>query len=181
MIHITLNQILASDPCADGWAKILHARGKITEQQMQDAVDGGVVPKSYNKLADDEAFPLSLAMESNGLDDVLWSLRCLPDEHRLWRKYAVWCARQVQHLMTDPRSTNALDVADRHADGLASDDELAAARAAAGDAGDAAWAAARAAARAAAVDAVDAGDAAWAAQKVKLLQILEAGHWVDDK
>ena len=154
MILITLNQILAKEPCSDGWAKILHARGKITEQQMQEVLEGGCMPEGSAKLADDEAFPLSLAMESNGLDDVLWSLRCLPDDHRLWRKYAVWCARQVQHLMTDPRSVTALDVADRHADGLATDEELAAARDAA---------------LAAALD----------AQRAKLKQILDAGHWVE--
>jgi hypothetical protein len=48
------------------------------------------------------------------------------------RKFAVWCARQVQHLMTDARSVAALDVAERHAEGLATDAELHAAR-------DAAW------------------------------------------
>lgn len=56
------------------------------------------------------------------------------------RLFAVWCARQVQHLMTDQRSIAALDVAERHANGNAADDELAAALASA-------WDAARAAAR----------------------------------
>jgi hypothetical protein len=65
------------------------------------------------------------------------------------RKFAVWSARQVQHLMTDPRSVAALDVAERHADGLATDEEL-----------NAAWAAARAAWDAAR----DAAWAAWAAR-----------------
>jgi hypothetical protein len=50
------------------------------------------------------------------------------------RLYAVWCARQVQHLMTDKRSIAALDVAERYADGRATDVELDAARAAAGPA-----------------------------------------------
>jgi hypothetical protein len=70
------------------------------------------------------------------------------------RLFAVSSARRVQHLMTDPRSVAALDVAERHANGLATDAELAAAR-------DAAWAAAGAAAGAAAWAA--ARDAAWAA------------------
>ena len=48
------------------------------------------------------------------------------------RKFAVWCARQVQHLMTDARSVAALDVAERHAEGLATDEELKAAWDAAG-------------------------------------------------
>lgn len=51
------------------------------------------------------------------------------------RLFAVWCARQVQHLMGDDRSIAALDVAERFVNGEATEEELA----------DAAWDAARAA------------------------------------
>jgi len=47
------------------------------------------------------------------------------------RRFAVWSARQVQHVMTDDRSLNALDIAERYANGDATDEELADARAAA--------------------------------------------------
>ena len=71
---------------------------------------------------------------------------------KLMRLFAVWCARQVQHLMTDARSITALDVAEKFANGLATKDELFAA-----------WYAARTAARDAALDAAldAASDAAW--------------------
>ena len=83
------------------------------------------------------------------------------------RLFAVASVRRVQHLMTDPRSVAALDVAERHANGLATDAELAAAWAAARDAWDAAGAAAGAAARDAAWAAAGAAarDAAWAAAR----------------
>jgi hypothetical protein len=100
---------------------------------------------------------------------------------KLMRLFAVWCARQVQHLMKDPRSINALDVAERFANGQATEQERAAAQDAARAA---AWAAARAAAqdaaRAAAWDAARAAaqdaawDAAWAAQVEKLIEMIEA-------
>lgn len=40
------------------------------------------------------------------------------------RLFAIWSARQVQHLMTDKRSIKALDVAELHANGKATDAEL---------------------------------------------------------
>lgn len=90
--------------------------------------------------------------------DRLWVV-CRNDiiSDRVMRLFAVWCARQVQHLMTDPRSIAALDIAERFANGQATEAER-----------DAAWAAAWAAARAAA------GDAAWAAQKTKLIEMVKA-------
>lgn len=85
---------------------------------------------------------------------------------KLMRLFAVWCARQVQHLMKDERSLKALDVAEAFANGLATKEELDAARTAAGDAArTAAWVAAR--------------DAAWVAagdaQETKLREMLIAG------
>ena len=72
--------------------------------------------------------------------DRLWCI-CRPDllSDKLMRLFAVWCAKQVQ-LMTDERSIAAIDVAERFANGEATQEELA-------DAWDAAWAAARAAER----------------------------------
>ena len=150
MITTTLNRISEHYPRAEGWAKLL---------------------KHLDKThTDDEPLPFSVILESTGLDNALWCCRAEPQYAREWRLFAVWCARQVQHLMTDRRSIDALDVAERHAIGQATDAELetawAAAGAAAWGAADAAaWAAARAAARDAAWDAAwgAADAAAWAA------------------
>ncbi len=74
---------------------------------------------------------------------------------RILRKFACACVRQVWHLLTDERSRNVVEVAERFADGNATKEELDKASAAASyttcDATWAAWAAAGDAA----------GDAAW--------------------
>ena len=84
--------------------------------------------------------------------DILNVTDC-PVEDRIWvvlrkdfftdkelRLFAVWCARQVQHLMTDERSINAINVAEKFANGEVTEEELDAASAAARDAAlDAAW------------------------------------------
>jgi hypothetical protein len=129
-ITISLNEIRIHRPCLSGWKKALHALGK-TE-------------------ADDEQIPVSRFLETNGLNDTLWVLRCLPDYANLWRLFAVWCAKQVEHLMPDERSKNALKVAERYAIGQANQADINAACAAACAAtpattGHAAWDAARAA------------------------------------
>ena len=144
MITTTLNRIREHSPCHEGWAKLLRHLGKTK--------------------ADDEPLPFAVILESNGLDDALWCCRAEPQHTKEWRLFAVRCARRVQHLMTDERSIDALDVAERHANGRATDTELAAARAASRAAAwDASMAAAWDAARAAARDA--AWDAAWAAAR----------------
>ncbi len=81
------------------------------------------------------------------MNDIDTLIKRLSNRQR--REFALWCAERVRHLMTDPRSTAALDVVARHLRGEATDEELAAAR-------DAAWAAEAAASYAA-------RDAAWAA------------------
>ena len=123
MITTTLNRIREHQLCTDGWAKLLAYLGKTK--------------------ADDDPLPYAVILKSNGLDDALWCCRAEPQYAKEWRLYAVWCARQVQHLTTDPRSIAAVDVAERFANGEATQAELDAA----GDAArDAAWAAAWAAA-----------------------------------
>ena len=116
-------------------------------------------------------------------DWLLWVIEKLgqrPDDRTL-RLFAIWCARNTPlpdgrktgDLLTDPRSIAVLEVAERFANGQASQTELkaawAAAEAAAWAARAAAWdaaeAAARAAAGAAAREAAEAArDAAWAAR-----------------
>jgi len=145
----TLNDIRAHSPCSGGWSKLLNTLGKTK--------------------ADDKPLSLLTILDSNGLDDALWCARAFKEHDCDFRLFAVWAARQVQHLMTDPRSLNALDVAEQFASGLCDDAARAAARTAAGDAaGDAAWVAAR----------VAAGDAAGAAQEKRLRQMIEDGGWI---
>ena len=130
----TLNNIRTHGPCGNGWQNLLTHLGKTK--------------------ADDEPLDLLTILDSNGLDDTLWCFRAVEGCDKEIRLYAVWCAQQVQHLMKDPRSIDALDVAERFANGTASNEELAAAWDAAGaaarDAAGAAAGAARDAARVAA-------------------------------
>jgi hypothetical protein len=127
MFYTTLNKIREHSPCCEGWRRLLTYLGKTN--------------------ADDEPLSFKSILDSNGLDDAIWALRSIDaPEVRL---FAVRCVRQIQHLISDERSLNALDVSEDYAVGEATKDELSAAWDAAGDAaGYAAEAAAEAAARA---------------------------------
>ena len=173
-MQTTMRKIRAAGPCGlrledgkrVGYLKLRHYLGK--------------------GYGDDTPVDIATILDSNGLDDALWCLRAVDGHAREMRLYAVWCARQVQSLMEDQRSLTALDVAERYANGAASNDELDAARDAARDAAWkatsagwkaaqaggawAAWKAASAAACAVNAAAWDAArdaawDAAWAAAR----------------
>ena len=126
-----------------------------------------------------------LKIESVPAADKLWVVcreELIPAEQL--RLFAVWCAKQVQHLITDERSIRALEVAERFATGKASLEELNTARAAAWAADGAAakataWAAARAAAKATAGDAARAAaeNAARAAAEDAARDAAWAGAW----
>lgn len=154
-IYTTLKQIRSHSPCEDGYKKLVKSLGGLSY--------GEDAPITFKQI-----------YESNGYDDTLWCLRTVDGKwFPLWRHFACDAADDVRHLMIDDRSLNAIDVARRFADGLATEEELTAARAAAGDvawadagdaAGDVAWAAA--------------GAAAWAAQMQRLFKYCETGERV---
>ena len=144
VITTTLNRIRAHKPCADGWRKLLAGLGK--------------------SEPDDKPLAFAQIVRINGLEDALWATRAAPEHDRAWRLYAVWCARQVQHLIPDPRVSAAIDVAERFANGAATADELAAAIAA--------WYAVANAATAAATGANAASDDARAAQTAEFLRVV---------
>ena len=163
-ITTTLNRIRKHGPCNDGWEKLLKGLGKTK--------------------ADDEPLPYSKIIEINGIDDALWCCRAEPEHSKTWRLFAVWCVRQVQHLLPNDRAIAAIDVAERYANGLATDDELATAWEADSAAcwvahEDAAWGAALWSTEVA-LERVDAGAAdrvaalaaAEAAQKAKFLEMV---------
>ena len=154
--EVTLADLRREGACFEGYNKLVRSI------QGREFSEDDAARKSYISFRHDAPIPLTTILESNGLDDALWALRCVPGFERDARLFAVWCARQVEHLMTDQRSKDALNVAERFANGEATEEELAAAWAAARDAhcdaasgaaSDATWAAASAAARGAASDA----------------------------
>ena len=174
MIATTLNRIREYGPCVNGWQKLLRHLGK-TE-------------------ADDEPLPYSVIVKAVDLYDALWCCRVEPQHAAIWRHCAIDFAETVKHLMTDRRSIEVLLVARRHAEGAATDDELAAAKTEAwdaaaaltGGAASAAWAAAWAA-EAAAEDAAGAAagaaaeDAAGAVAEDAAGAVARAAAWIGMK
>jgi hypothetical protein len=104
MITTTLNRIREHSQCKDEWTKLLAELGKTA--------------------ADDEPLPFATILEINGLDDALWCCRAEPQYAKEWRLLMVAYARRVEHLITVPEAKNAIDVAERYANGKATDEEL---------------------------------------------------------
>ena len=177
-VMITLNKIKAHSPCGDYAVLARHVKNKYGKGFTNDTefpmIDGLEVRDSK--------------YEHSKFSNLLWMMECLPEKDMLWRGYALWCGRSVEHLTTDIRVKQCLDTVESFIKGIASKGDLNAARdaawAAARDAGDAAWAAAKDARDAAGAAAWDARSAArsaagaaawaaaWAAQLKKLIEIL---------
>jgi hypothetical protein len=151
---------------------VLHTTGRLARQ-------AGACSESYETLRDhlegetyglNTLIGLDVVCEVLGLEDALWTLRCvLPyqeaERNRFARLFACACAERVLPLFEreypgDPRPREAIATARRFAAGHATPEELSAAGSAARSA---ASDAARSAARSAAYDAVRA--AAWAAER----------------
>jgi len=155
-LQTTLNIIRADSPCGDRWAKLLES-----------------LPADIDH---DTRIYFSHILESNGLSDAIWALRCvMPEEEkdrdREARLLACDYAKSVLHIYEatysdDHRPRDCIEVARRFSSGIATSKELTAALTAARDARDdataAAWAGAETAALAAALTA--ANDAARAAE-----------------
>ena len=135
--EVTLSQLRQAGACISGYNKVVRSIQGVEFSPADEARE------TYLRFAHKSPVTILSILDSNGIDDAIWALRCVPGVDRDARRCAGWCARQVQHLMTDQRSLHALEIAERFANGSASADDLAAA-------GDAAWDAA--------------GDAAGAAQ-----------------
>ena len=143
---MTLDEIKARRPCEESWKKLRKSVG--TRKPLSTVVT------------------LEQILESNGVADAQWALRCIKGHDREIRLYAVQCACMVRHMMTDQRSIAALETATLYAEGLEDGAALSAAWSAAWNAGwSAAWSAARNAAWNAALSAAlsAARSAAWSA------------------
>ena len=121
MLTTTLSAIRKHKPCESGWQKLLKHLGKTG--------------------ADDTPLGFDVILASNGLNDALWCLRTADGGIVVARRFALACARHVEHLSDNPRAKACNDVTERYLDGKATKEELKAAT-------DAAYAAAYAAATA---------------------------------
>ena len=102
----TLNKLKLKGACKEGYAKLSEFLGGA---------------RNYGK---DKDINLLTILESNGIEDTLWCFRVVEGFDKEKRLFAVSCARQIQHLLKDDRSINAINVAEKFAKGEATSEEL---------------------------------------------------------
>ena len=156
MLFTTFKKLHEHGACPEGYQKLARSLGGI------------------NKYGKDTLIPLDKIIESNGLQDTIWTLRATTESsENLIIEFACQCAEHVLHFYTDKYPDDKRPQLAIEAARVCITDKSEAAedaRAATGDAAeDAAWAAARAAAWAAG-DA--AGDAEEKWQTETLLELL---------
>jgi len=112
---VTLEDLQRARACFRGYNRLVSA---LTHQSFDKQ------RRSYMHCHWRDPVSIEFIIDSNGFADALWALQCLKECDRDIRMYAVWCVQQVQHLITDPRALEALSVAERFANGLATMDQL---------------------------------------------------------
>ena len=146
MLNTTFAKLHEHGACPEGYQKLARSLGGV------------------NKYGKDTLIPLDKIIESNGLQDTIWTLRATTESsENLIIEFACQCAEHVLHFYTDKYPDDKRPQLAIEAARVCITDKSEAAWDAAGAAwaaARAAWAAARAAAWAAARAA---GDAAWAA------------------
>ena len=85
MICTTLNKIRATNPCRDGWKKLLKGLGK-TE-------------------ADDDPVSFAFIVQNNGLEDALLCCESAPEHDAVWSEYTKLIAKQYK----PPEATQTTD------------------------------------------------------------------------
>lgn len=76
-------------------------------------------------------FDLHTIIQYASPEEALWCLRLWPEYDKEWRGLAISFAKKIEHLLTDPRSKNALIVAEKFVNSEATIEELNVARVAA--------------------------------------------------
>ncbi|WP_347990091.1 hypothetical protein [Methylomonas sp. AM2-LC] len=109
-MHTTINKLTTINlefHHRDAWQRVFEAFGQSWEH------DKPIPFSSILKVADPEA--------------TIFCMRAAPEYSKEWRLFAVWCARRYEHLINDMRGISAINVAERYAHGMASEEELIAA------------------------------------------------------
>ncbi len=115
ILTTTLNQLKEKSACREGYEKLVKHLGGV----------------SYDH---DAPINLLSILDSNGVDDMLWSLRAVvhPDVERIARYIACDCAdlslaTYEKYAPTDNRPRLAVEAARKFADGVTTPEELSAA------------------------------------------------------
>ena len=97
---------------------------KIKAERL-DVVGTGKLVKHLNKReADDEPISFATLTEVCGIEYALGATGTVPEHEKTWRLFAVWCLRQVQHLMIYEDGPRVVDAVERHVHGEITDAEL---------------------------------------------------------
>ena len=107
MMYTTIAKMSACQPCRTGFQKFLRDTGRAA--------------------IDDDLVSIEEVLRYAGLDAALWTLRVVdgpPATEKAIKMLGIEYARGVEHLLIDPRIKGTLDVAERHVNGEATDEEL---------------------------------------------------------
>ena len=104
MIYTTLNKLKLHHPCSTSKEKLLSHLGKT--------------------VGDDDPLSMELILDVLEIQDAIWCTRAFPEHRKTWAFFVIKCVKDISHLITDPRSIKALDIAEQFLNGEATQKQL---------------------------------------------------------
>ena len=112
MFAVTLQDLQKNNACVDGYNKLVCCIEQIPYVQTHKYIES-----NYSK-----PISLSYILESNGLSDAIWSLRCMDKKHTHdINILSVNIARLIEHKLKDRRTIDAINIAERYINGVSSE------------------------------------------------------------
>ena len=110
MIKLTLDDIRKYNPCVTGYNTLVYAlHGKVYNQSKN-------LYHERTELQYDEEFGLEFIIESNGIKDAIWAMRCLPAYEKTFKHFMIDVVRLQRNKLSESQ-LQMLDDADLFIDG----------------------------------------------------------------
>lgn len=113
MFEVKLEDLRRKHACEHGYNTLVNALngGQYSEEELEDHFCDAYLPTEHK-----DPVPIEYICANNGIDDALWSLTAVKDQHYDLGMFALWLVRQIPNFHSEV-CRNAIDVMEKFLQG----------------------------------------------------------------